>query len=180
MKQLELVRKPDEFKVSTATFDPDRIYRYTLTRVWGPLYSNLIMFCLLNPSTADETVLDPTLRRVMNFSKDWGYDGFVVTNLFGLRSTDPQKLYGHSDPIGPENNAVIAKACLASRKVMVGWGSHGGFLNRDKEVLDLLTQYHDVWCLKKTKDDKPGHPLYLAAKTKPSLFRLKTSKIHKI
>ena len=52
-------------------FSPDRRYRYALWRHWGatevPRY---LMVVGLNPSTADETKDDPTIRRcigVMSF-----------------------------------------------------------------------------------------------------------------
>jgi hypothetical protein len=58
----------------------------------------------LNPSIADEQQLDPTLRCTRAFSAAWGYNGFIMTNLFGLVSTDPAGLYAVADPIGPEND----------------------------------------------------------------------------
>ena len=50
----------------------------------------LILFIGLNPSTADETKNDPTIRRCINFAKDWGYGGVMIANLFAFRSTSPE------------------------------------------------------------------------------------------
>jgi hypothetical protein len=44
----------------------------------------------LNPSIADEQQLDPTLRRILGFTKQLGLQRFVMLNLFALVSTDPQ------------------------------------------------------------------------------------------
>ena len=44
----------------------------------------LILFIGLNPSTADETKNDPTIRRCINFAKDWGYGGVMIANLFAF------------------------------------------------------------------------------------------------
>ena len=47
----------------------------------------------LNPSSANETVNDPTLRRVIALGKRLGMFGVVMTNLFSFRSTLPDALY---------------------------------------------------------------------------------------
>ena len=58
----------------SATFSEDELYRYSLRRVWNP-DRNLCAFIMLNPSTADENVLDPTVRRCYNYAQAWGYGG---------------------------------------------------------------------------------------------------------
>jgi hypothetical protein len=58
---------------------------------------------MLNPSTADAEVDDPTIRRCMSFAKREGYDGIEVLNLYGLRATKPKHLLDHPDPEGPQN-----------------------------------------------------------------------------
>lgn len=61
---------------SEAILSVDRKYRYVLTRTWDETLPN-IMFVGLNPSTADETTDDPTIRRCINFAKSWGYGGYI-------------------------------------------------------------------------------------------------------
>jgi hypothetical protein len=61
-------------------------------------------------SVADETQLDPTLRRIRAFSAESGYNGFIMTNLFDLVSTDPHQLYTVDDPVGSENDRYILQA----------------------------------------------------------------------
>ncbi len=63
-----------------------RKYRYSLTRSWNSA-KGYVLFIGLNPSTADETIDDPTLRRCMNYAKDWGYGGLIMVNLFAYMST---------------------------------------------------------------------------------------------
>src|SRR5436190_22946192 len=82
-----------------ATLSECRRYRYTLTRVWDESYPR-IAWIGLNPSTADENVLDPTLRRVVRFSMDWGFGSFTMLNLFALRATDPVVMKAHFEPVG--------------------------------------------------------------------------------
>jgi hypothetical protein len=75
-------------------FSVDRRYRFVLKHTWEPLFPpKLCTWIGLNPSIADETQLDATLRRIRAFSAAWGYNGFIKTNLFGLVSTDPDQLY---------------------------------------------------------------------------------------
>lgn len=153
-----------------ATFDKRREYRYTLWRTWRPLSSKgYVNFIMLNPSTADEHVLDPTVRRCVGFAQDWGYDGLYVTNLFALRATDPKQLYAHAEPVGRENDAEIHRVADNAALVVAGWGTHGALNGRDEEVKKLLANI-DVKCLKLTKDGHPGHPLYLAKTLLPIDF----------
>jgi hypothetical protein len=151
-------------------FSADRRYRYVLKHTWEPLFPpKLCTWIGLNPSIADETKLGPTLRRIRAFSAAWGYNGFLMTNLFGLVSTDPAVLYAVEDPIGPENDRYILPAAQETSKAIAAWGALGGFENRCHAVLELLAG-RDVMCLKKTKEGYPIHPLYVAADTEPTKY----------
>lgn len=153
-----------------ATFSPDRIYRYRLERCWssGPR----VGFILLNPSTADETNNDPTIRRCINYAKRWGYGGMVLGNIFALRSTDPNVLYTNPAPIGPENDAWLGRiAAEVGGDVVCGWGAHGAWMGRGKAVLKSLLDagYRPRhWTL--TASGEPGHPLYLKATMVPQAW----------
>ena len=77
--------------IKSAEFSPDKVYRYELWRIWDEALP-VCMFIGLNPSTADETVDDPTIRRCINFAKEWGYGQLVMTNLFAFRATKPAEM----------------------------------------------------------------------------------------
>ncbi len=141
-------------------------YRYMLTRDWAHEKGTAV-FIMLNPSTADEKEDDPTIRRCIGFAKRWGYGRIEVVNLFAWRATNPADLKKALDPIGVKNDAHIFDACDFTGPVIGGiviaaWGAHGGWNNRDNQVLGMLAQ-HDfpVHYLTLTKDGKPRHPLYL-------------------
>ena len=72
----------------TATFSPCRTWRYSLLRRWAPC--DYAMFIGLNPSTADETQDDPTVRRCIRYAQSWGYGALYMTNIFAFRATDPR------------------------------------------------------------------------------------------
>lgn len=77
------------------------LYRYWLTREWGE-GGNLMAFVMLNPSTADANIDDPTIRRCVGFAKREGRNGIVVVNLFAGRATDPDEMFKMRDPVGPD------------------------------------------------------------------------------
>ena len=154
--------------VTKATFSPCRTYRYSLERSWSSDGSRCV-FCMLNPSTADESVNDPTIRRCIGFAKKWGLGGLWVVNIFALRSTNPHGLVVHADPIGPENDRYLLEACGYGDLFVCAWGVHGTCLGRDKNVLRLLSLHANVKIvhLGLTKDGHPKHPLYLSGNSEP-------------
>jgi hypothetical protein len=161
-----------EFRTSAATFSPCRKYRYTLTRIWD-VRAPVACWLLLNPSTADERKLDPTLRRCFGFSRSWGFGGMLVANIFAFRSPHPGKVYAASDPIGPQNDQHIRRLVRKADKVIVGWGVHGQLGGRADSVRALLSRCQiEAWCLGRTKDSHPKHPLYVASSTELVRFEL--------
>jgi hypothetical protein len=142
-------------------------YRYWLTRTWDESRS-VVCWLMLNPSTADGTRNDPTIRRCVGLSRHWGHGGIVVVNLFAWRATDARELMRVVDPVGPANDAVL-KLHTTSRRVIAAWGNQGGLLNRVDAVLSLLAECL-LECLGLTSVGQPRHPLYVAANTKPVRF----------
>lgn len=138
-------------------FSPCRTYRYALWREWigGEGYA---MFIGLNPSTADETKDDPTIRRCITFAKAWGYAGLCMTNLFAYRATLPRVMMASTDPVGPDNDAHLLELAADAGVIVAAWGTNGTHRARDAEVRKMLPAMH---CLALTKDGHPGHPLYL-------------------
>jgi hypothetical protein len=157
----QLFRYPDKW----ATFSLCRKYRYDLWRRWaeGPY----CMFIGLNPSTADETNDDPTVRRCIGYAKAWGYSALCMTNIFAWRDTDPSKMKAAAEPVGPENDAHLVRLSSAAAVVIAAWGTHGAHLERGDAVQKLIRNLH---CLKLTADGSPGHPLYLAKTLVPRLL----------
>jgi hypothetical protein len=131
----------------------------------------LIFFVMLNPSIANETRDDHTLRRCVSFSKSFGFDAFEVVNLFALIEPLAAKLRLHASPIGPENDEWIVKATRSAReRIVVAWGGDGEhFKLRARHVLDLIRR--PVNCLGTTKRGEPRHPLYAAASETLAVYR---------
>lgn len=146
-----------KLKASGAHFSDCRTWRYQLWRIWDPSKRS-ILFIGLNPSTADETQDDPTIRKCIGFAKRWGYGSYLMCNLYGFRSTDPRGLKTIADPIGPGNDEGIKEFIKAAATVVVAWGCHKGIKDRADAVLKLIP---DPQCLRVTDGGYPGHPLYI-------------------
>jgi hypothetical protein len=76
-------------------------YRYRLWRLWDAL-APVMVWVLLNPSTADADTDDPTVRKCVGFARAHRYGGVVLVNLFAWRATDPKQLRIVNDPVGPK------------------------------------------------------------------------------
>ncbi len=146
-------------------FSADRLYRYTLYRSWDMFNPSFLQSVGLNPSTADETRDDATIRRLIGFAKAWGYGGLVMTNLFAYRSTDPEALYEVVDPVGIENTHYLRLVAAEAAAILVAWGCHGRYLNRDRLVMQALGK--PLLCLGRTRTLEPRHPLYTRKDTQP-------------
>ena len=151
----------DLFTESDATISDCGNFRYRLERRWGG--GSDCVFVMLNPSTADASEDDPTVRRCIGFARREGCGSLTVVNLFSLRSTDPAALLTHGIKNGPESNRHIREAVEAARgPVICAWGAHKATVGRDSTVLDLIRSAgHTPLCLGRTKAGAPRHPLYL-------------------
>jgi hypothetical protein len=137
----------------------DGVYRYSLWRHLGD-GPGRVLFVMLNPSTADETTDDPTIRRCATFATGWGYGHLEVCNLFAYRAIDPRQLRRVGDPVGPLNDSMIARAANRAHCVVVAWGVEGARSRRADVVMGLLRS-STVYCVGTTRDGFPRHPLYL-------------------
>lgn len=154
---------------SDAKFSECRNYRYSLWRQWGKSKPYL-MIIGLNPSTADETEDDPTIRRCKRFALDWGFGGLVMTNLFAIRATDPKIMLAHKEPVGLENDEYLSSLAKDAGMILAAWGNHGSHKARDWDVRQLIEKTKQMKSLGKTKIGQPKHPLYIKADTQPEWF----------
>lgn len=145
-------------------------YRYRLDRevmfLGGPTYA----FFGVNPSTADATLDDATVRKWTGFVKRWGGRRFIVGNVFAYRSTDVNGLKLADDPYGPDNPTHL-KNIMAEADILVPcWG--------DRQKLDRRLQMNFDWVKARllisgkpiktfgfTLGGDPKHPLMLGYDT---------------
>lgn len=155
----------------------DDTHRFYLSRTWanGPR----LLWVMLNPSTADEALDDPTIRKCRGFTKrnEYGtakpFGSFSVVNLFAARATDPRQLRlvpWLTMTGGVENDRHIKQAADDADVIVVAWGAHGErFRDRAHEVLSML-KGRELWCLGRTKSGDPVHPLMVPYKTRFERF----------
>lgn len=93
-----------------------RQYRYSLSRNVDMFGSVTFAYFGINPSTADETTDDNTVKKWIGFTIRNDGASFIVGNAFAYRATNVNELRAVKDPIGPENDyhlkEIIAQARL--------------------------------------------------------------------
>lgn len=155
----------------TAVFDPDKMYRWELTRTWSDAAP--WAFCMLNPSKADAMRNDLTITRCCGFAEAGGAGGIVVVNLYAWRSTSPAELASQAKPVGDQDDAFIWNACTAPGRIVVAaWGAHSFAQARAGRVTAMLQAAGvELQCLGVTKAGHPLHPSRLAASVRPVPWR---------
>jgi len=144
-------------------------YRYSLSRIWD-VRKKMVCFVMLNPSTANASKDDPTIRRCVGFAQRWGYGSLEVVNLFALITPDPTVLESTVLPVGTCNDREIELTAQRAETVVVAWGAFKQATCRSKDVLQIIQRYHQPICLGKTKEGHPRHPLYLPKNVKIESF----------
>jgi hypothetical protein len=146
-------------------------YRYWLERRWldARYDAPQVVWCMLNPSTADAKTDDPTIRRCVGFTHAWGYSRMTVVNLYAYRATNPRELgpLGLAKRLGSENYDwlfyFMHNVMRDVRLVLCAWGA--GRLDPLPNVVTDARRY----ALTFTKTGEPSHPLYLPQTLKPRL-----------
>jgi len=158
---------PDTDHAYGACYDTDLVYRYAMWRSWQPRIrpEQMVAFIGVNPPVTDESEKDATHSRCVNLAKRWGYAGVVLVNLFALCVTKPMELKRDTvrDPVGPENDEMLESIAFTCPQIVLAWGNHGGFLNRDCEVIAMLNQNAagKIVHLGLTTAGFPKHPQYV-------------------
>lgn len=149
-----------------ADVSDDGRYRTRLWRIWDG-DAPLLGWVMLNPSTADAAVDDPTIRRCVGFARRGGFGGIEVANLFTLRATNPAELLEVSpqEAEGPGADRAIVDVARG-RTVVAAWGAIAPvFHGRARHVATLLADPNlrcEVVCVGTTASGAPRHPLYVA------------------
>jgi hypothetical protein len=164
-----------------ASISEDGQFRYWLLREWDPALPRLT-FVMLNPSTADASKDDPTIRKIVKYAKREKkprgaatgprqavfpvYGGIAVVNLFAYRASKPTDMLRAADPVGPENDTAIRDALGDAAKwdspVVCAWGLHGSYRQRYREVVAMATAAKvRLVCLGQSAQTlQPFHPLW--------------------
>lgn len=168
---MSAVYPPDVTVRREAVISQDGQYRYSLVRRWG-VGGFPAQFIMLNPSTADDALDDPTIRRCVGFARSLGASGLVVVNLYAFRATKPVDLWRADDPVGPDADTylgiVARRAATEGAPLIAAWGASAR-PDRVEHVRALVAERGaNLTALGVTKDGAPRHPLYLPATAVPT------------
>ena len=152
-------------------------YRYELHREWDKS-KKIVLFVMLNPSTADGLNNDLTTIRCINFAKKWGYGGIMIGNIYPFRAKRPKDLrkwlndFIYSDGHGAtKTNEVHVKEMAEQADMIVcAWGcNHPG-------IPEWVDELGDLFYLELCKDNiTPKHPLgNLSKDAIPTNYKLNT------
>ena len=152
-----------ELMKKNAVISDCQLYRYSLAREWGE--GDCITFVMLNPSTADSSIDDPTIRRCIGVAERHGAGSIKVVNLCAFRATDPSDMFTANDPVGPGNYTVVLRALEGVGKVIAAWGNDGSLIIRSNgnaaKIADAVKTSGKAFSLGPlTKQGQPWHPLY--------------------
>lgn len=140
--------------------------RYQLWRIWDESRP-LALFVLLNPSLGDAQKDDPTIRRLIFFSKKFGFGGFYLGNLYATVTPYPKTLYLSKPKEEKENIQQIKQMLSLCDKVIFAWG-------RTETAPSWLRELvQNPWCFGVTQNGQPKHPLYLSNSTPLKKFPVK-------
>lgn len=145
-----------------AEFSECRKYRYALWRIWDDS-KPLVMFIGLNPSTANESDNDPTIKSVCRIAKANGYGGVYMMNCFPFISTDPTRLIKTPHELSVNANKLysVGKIC---HDVVFAWGN---FNQVGSDVIEFMVHlFPSAKALHINANGSPKHPLYCKSDTK--------------
>ena len=147
----------------SADISSDRKERFSLSRIWDSKKPK-VLYIMLNPSYADDEFDDPTIRRLIFFSKKFKYGGFYVTNLF-TQITPYPKLLNIDSTISNNNLKIIKDLVLKSKTIVYAWGN---YIEEPDELKKFIS---NPMCFGKNINGTPKHPLYLPSDSKLLKFR---------
>ena len=146
-----------------AKFSIDKKHQYELSRHWD-LSKSDILFIMLNPSIANEDIDDPTIKRLISFTREFKHGGFFVANLFTY-ITPYSKTLDTSIGLTKLNLKTIKNLVNKVDEVIYAWG------NSIKEPQELKNLVKNPKCFGKNLNGTPKHPLYLSSNSKLIKFR---------
>lgn len=134
----------------------------------------------VNPSTADASKNDATIRKDIGFAKVNGWRRIIKGNVFSYRATDVRALRTAPDPVGPDNAEHLRQIIADADMLVPCWGSRAKVpreLHRHIDALRdlLLASGKPVMAFGFAASGDPLHPLMLPYDTRLVRFTGKAS-----
>jgi len=137
----------------------------------------------LNPSTANKEKSDITVAKVEIVAANNGFEGFVMANLYPLRSTDPNNLPQNANKALVKENINNIIDCARSENAPMFWAAWGGDIvlrpylaDSFKELLMAVNAINGKWLHygELCKNGHPRHPSRLSYSWRFKPFETKT------
>lgn len=159
-----------DIRISEASISLDKKYRWWLYRCWD-LDKPVLIWVMMNPSTADWRKNDPTICKVMRYAARWGYGGILVLNIYAYRTSRPENLpKSMRKAVGYRNdwwiNTVFKFAVEKDIPVICAWGVKHE--ERGRLVRQLANDAGlELLCLEVALNGEPKHPRFLSEDLRP-------------
>ncbi len=160
----------------------DDTARFTL----GVRGNNPLIVVGINPSMACDKKSDRTISKVMKFAETNNFDGFVMINVYPLRSTKPYELPKEIDNELHKQNLSHIEALFkqfSNATILLAFGNNidirAYLRNCLSDIIKISEPYNSSWkhLGKLTAYGNPRHPLYV--KISESLNNLDATKFIK-
>ncbi|MAU58505.1 MAG: hypothetical protein CMC33_02450 [Flavobacteriaceae bacterium] len=151
--------------ISKAEFSLDGHFRYSLSRIWENKLPK-VLFIMLNPSIANSKKNDPTIRKIISYSKSWGFGGLYVGNLYSHISPYPKDIRLVKFDFEKKNIESIKKMQEITELTVYAWGNNEKIPNWLKSIIKK------PYYIELSKKGTPKHPLYLKQNLKYRKLRL--------
>jgi hypothetical protein len=134
-------------------------YRNKLWHRWGG--GPMALIGMMNPSTANEHFLDPTVAKTSRIFRRLGFGGQFIANACAYRATDKGRLLSVADPVGPRNHQSILEMAACCEMLVIAHGRLPGDLLKHADAMCHLLHDagHKLHVLRLTPDGVPMHPL---------------------
>ncbi len=143
-------------------YSTDGKKRYAYRLSWDAARP-LVLWVMLNPGTGDTEVRRRnTLERCKEWSRQWGYGGLLIGNVFATRTRLARQLVQHADVRDDCNEEALRVLKASAAETIIAWGNKGRLAQRGERLLSVLD---GAKCLGLTARGAPRHPLYVPKAT---------------
>lgn len=143
-------------------YSPDQSRRYAYALTWAGDRPH-VLWVMLNPGTGEtEGRRRNTFERCKRWSRDMGYGGLMLGNVFSLRTRSARELLKVPQQMDELNTAALVLLSQLAPDTIVAWGNHGARSRYPAALRGLLKQPR---CFGLTQAGQPRHPLYVPSGT---------------
>lgn len=136
--------------------------------ILGEKGENPLVCIGVNPSTAKPGLLDNTMRVVKSRAIAFGYDSWLMINLYPQRSTDPNNLHKRINLDIHRENLQIIKDVVGDNHYDI-WAAWGALIDKRpylkrclKDIKQTIGESSKIFTIgNKSLKGHPHHPLYL-------------------